>query len=148
MVNTYFTVLSCSLEEIDLLPLLQAQAERKSGHFSDIFFLPIGENGRLIEARSAEITGLLKAWGSGDEAALGRLTEHVYPELRLMARRHMRNEGRGNTLQTTAVVHEVYRRLIDVANVEWRTRAQFFAIAAQLMRRILVDAARARISQK
>ena len=65
-----------------------------------------------------------------------------------MARRHMRNEGRGNTLQTTAVVHEVYLRLIDVANVEWRTRAQFFAIAAQLMRRILVDAARARISQK
>jgi RNA polymerase sigma factor (TIGR02999 family) len=90
----------------------------------------------------------LKAWGSGDEAALGRLTEHVYPELRLMARRYMRNEGRGNTLQTTGVVHEVYLRLIDVANVEWRTRAQFFAIAAQLMRRILVDAARARSSEK
>jgi RNA polymerase sigma factor (TIGR02999 family) len=72
----------------------------------------------------------------------------VYPELRLMARRYMKNEGQGNTLQTTAVVHEVYLRLVDVANVEWKARAQFFGLAAQMMRRILVDAARARSSDK
>ena len=62
----------------------------------------------------------MKAWGSGDEAALARLTEHVYPELRLMARRYMKNEGQGNTLQATALVHEVYLRLVDVTNVEWQ----------------------------
>jgi RNA polymerase sigma factor (TIGR02999 family) len=90
----------------------------------------------------------LKAWRSGDEAALARLTEHVYPELRLMARRYMRNEAQGNSLQATALVHEVYLRLVDVANVEWQARAQFFAIAAQMMRRILVDAARARGSRR
>jgi RNA polymerase sigma factor (TIGR02999 family) len=106
------------------------------------------ENGLSIDARSAEITRLLKAWGKGDEAALNRLTEHVYPELRLMARRYMKNEGQGNTLQATALVHEVYLRLIDVAQVEWQARAQFFAMAAQMMRRILVDAARTRGSQK
>jgi RNA polymerase sigma factor (TIGR02999 family) len=86
----------------------------------------------------------LKAWGGGDEAALGRLAEHVYPELRLMARRYMKNEARGNTLQATALVHEVFLRMVDVTNVEWKARAQFFAIAAQMMRRILVDAARRR----
>jgi RNA polymerase sigma factor (TIGR02999 family) len=101
-----------------------------------------------MDTRSAEITNLLNAWGSGDEAALGRLAERVYPELRLMARRHMRNEGQGNSLQATALVHEVYVRLVDVAKVEWHARAQFFAMAAQMMRRILVDAARARGSRK
>jgi RNA polymerase sigma factor (TIGR02999 family) len=106
------------------------------------------ENGTSIDPRSTEITRLLKAWASGDEAALGRLAEHVYPELRLMARRYMKNEGRGNTLQATALVHEVYLRLVDVVQVEWQARAQFFAMAAQMMRRILVDAARARGSQK
>ena len=90
----------------------------------------------------------MKAWGGGDEAALARLAEHVYPELRLMARRYMKNEGQGNTLQATAFVHEVYLRLVDVTKVEWHARAQFFAMAAQMMRRILVDAARARGSQK
>jgi RNA polymerase sigma factor (TIGR02999 family) len=90
----------------------------------------------------------LKAWGSGDETALDRLAERVYPELRLIARRYMKNEGQGNTLQTTAIVHEVYLRLVDVSKVEWQARAQFFAMAAQMMRRILVDAARARGSQK
>ncbi len=106
------------------------------------------ENGLAIEARSAEITVLLKAWGSGDKAALGQLAEHVYPEFRRMARRYMKSEGQGNTLQATALVHEVYLRLVEVTNVEWRARAQFFAMAAQLMRRILVDAARARGSHK
>ena len=91
---------------------------------------------------------MLKAWGSGDEAALVRLTEHVYPELRLMARRYMKNEAQGNSLQATVLVHEVYLRLVDVTKVEWQARAQFFAIAAQMMRRILVDAARTRGSRR
>ena len=95
-----------------------------------------------------EITTLLKAWGGGDPAALDQLAERVYAELRLMARRHMKNERPGNTLQTTALVHEVYIRLVGATSIEWRERAQFFAMAAQMMRRILVDAARARKSDK
>ena len=83
----------------------------------------------------------MKAWGSGDEAALGRLAECVYPELRRMARRYMQDEAQGNSLQATALVHEVYLRLVDVNNVAWQGRAQFFAIAAQMMRRVLVDGA-------
>jgi RNA polymerase sigma factor (TIGR02999 family) len=90
----------------------------------------------------------LKAWGTGDEAALARLSERVYPELRLMARRYMKNEAQGNTLQATALVLEVYLRLVDVTKVEWQARAQFYAIAAQMMRRILVDAARKRGSRR
>jgi RNA polymerase sigma factor (TIGR02999 family) len=97
---------------------------------------------------SAVITGLLKAWNSGDQTALTRLAEQVYPELRIMARRYMKNERQGNTLQTTALVHEAYLRLVDVTKVEWRERAQFFAMAAQMMRRILVDAARTQGAQK
>jgi RNA polymerase sigma factor (TIGR02999 family) len=101
-----------------------------------------------VNTRSAEITNLLKAWGGGDAVALERLTEQVYPELLRIARRYMRNERPGNSLQATALVHEVYLRLVDVAQVEWQQRAQFFAMAAQMMRRILVSAARARGSQK
>jgi RNA polymerase sigma factor (TIGR02999 family) len=101
-----------------------------------------------MDHRTEEITRLLKAWGNGDEAALVRLTEHVYPELRRMARRYIKNEGKANTLQATALVHEVYLRLVDVTHVEWQARAQFFAIAAQIMRLILVDAARARGSRR
>jgi RNA polymerase sigma factor (TIGR02999 family) len=86
----------------------------------------------------------LKAWGSGDDEALARLTEQVYPELRAMARRYMKDQGQANSLQATGLVHEVYLRLVDVTNVEWQARAQFFAIAARMMRRILVDAARSR----
>src|SRR5499433_1946197 len=97
---------------------------------------------------SAEITTLLKAWSAGDPAALERLAEQVYPELRVLARRYMKNERPGNTLQATALVHEVYLRLVDVNNVQLRERAQFFAMAAQIMRRILVDAARAKGSRK
>ena len=79
---------------------------------------------------------------------MARLAECVYPELLRMARRFMKNEARGNTLQTTALVHEVYLRLVDVNNVEWKARAQFFAVAAQMMRRILVNAARAKGSRR
>jgi RNA polymerase sigma factor (TIGR02999 family) len=96
----------------------------------------------------AEITNLLKAWSAGDAAALDQLSEQVYEELRRIARRYMKGERQDNTLQTTALVHEVYLRLVDVTKVEWQQRAQFFAIAAQMMRRILVDAARARVSHK
>jgi RNA polymerase sigma factor (TIGR02999 family) len=99
-------------------------------------------------ASSADITGLLKAWSSGDQSALARLAERVYPELRRMARRYMKNERHANTVQTTALVHEVYLRLVDVTKIEWHERAQFFAMAAQMMRRILVDAARARGAHK
>jgi RNA polymerase sigma factor (TIGR02999 family) len=102
----------------------------------------------VVPTRAEEITCLLRAWGSGDNAALERLAEEVYPELRRMARRYMKNERQGNTLQTTALVHEVYLRLLDVTKIEWQERAQFFAMAAQLMRRILVDAARARGAHK
>jgi RNA polymerase sigma factor (TIGR02999 family) len=101
-----------------------------------------------MDAPPAEITNLLKAWSGGDQVALERLAEKVYPELRLIARRYLKNERPGNTLQATALVHEVYLRLVDVTEVEWQERAQFFAIAAQMMRRILVDAARAHGSQK
>ena len=100
-----------------------------------------------MPTRSEEITGLLRAWGSGDDA-LERLAEEVFPELRRMAHRYMRNERHGNTLQATALVNEVYLRLLDVTKIEWQERAQFFAMAARLMRRILVDAARARGAYK
>ena len=92
----------------------------------------------------AEITVLLKAWGAGDQNALNQLTPLVYSELRRMARRYMRNERAGNTLQTTALINEAYLRLVDVQSAGWQDRAHFFAMSAQLMRRILVDAARAR----
>jgi len=101
-----------------------------------------------VLSRSAAITELLRAWSSGDGAALDQLADEVYNELRRMARRYMKNEREANTLQTTALVHEVYLRLVDVTKVEWQERAQFFAMAAQMMRRILVDAARKRSAHK
>jgi RNA polymerase sigma-70 factor, ECF subfamily len=97
---------------------------------------------------SVEITRLLKAWGGGDEAALERLAPLVYQELHRMARRYMRSEAPGNTLQTTALVNEAYLRLAEAGGVNWKDRSHFFAISAQMMRRILVDAARARRSEK
>ena len=102
----------------------------------------------MAPGESAEITGLLRAWHDGDKGALDVLTVKLYDELRRMARRHMRNERAGNTMQTTALVNEAYLRLVDVKNVDWEHRAQFFAVSAQIMRRILVDAARARGSHK
>lgn len=102
----------------------------------------------MAASGSGDISRLLKAWGTGDQSALERLAPLVYDELRRMARRHMRKERPGNTLQTTALVHEVYLRLIDAKSVNREGRAQFFALSAQIMRRILVDAARARASEK
>ena len=98
--------------------------------------------------QATQVTELLRAWRSGDDAALNQLSAKVYDELRRVARRYMRNERPGNTLQTTALVNEVYLRLVDVKNIDWQHRAQFFALSAQMMRRILVDAARARGSHK
>jgi RNA polymerase sigma-70 factor, ECF subfamily len=102
----------------------------------------------MTSVRSTEVTGLLKAWGNGDQAARDRLIPVVYEELRRIARRHMRRESEGNTLQTTALVNEAYLRLVDMTNVAWQDRAHFFAVSARMMRRILVDAARARGSVK
>jgi len=101
----------------------------------------------VTPADSQEISILLKAWGNGDQTALDRLTPLVYSELHRMARRHMRKEGE-NTLQTTALVHEAYLRLVDAKDVACKDRTHFFALSAQMMRRILVDAARARVSAK
>ena len=95
-----------------------------------------------------EITQLLVAWSQGDEAALEKLTPLVYQELHRLAHRYLGRERAGHTLQTTALVHEAYLRLIDRQQVEWQNRAHFFAIAAQLMRRIVVDDARRRLTQK
>src|SRR6185295_15426042 len=95
-----------------------------------------------------EVTGLLVAWGQGDPGALDRLMPVVHQELRRIARRHMAGERSGHTLQTTALVNEAYLRLIGSQNVRWQDRAHFFAVSAQLMRRILVDHARSRNYQK
>src|SRR2546427_11677076 len=89
-----------------------------------------------------EVTGLLVAWSHGDKAALDRLTPLVYEELRRLAHHYMSRERVGHTLQTTALVNEAYVRLINRKSIQWQNRAHFFAIAAQLMRSILVDHAR------
>lgn len=88
------------------------------------------------------VTKLLIGWGQGDKEALDQLVPIVYDELRRQAARYLRRERVGHTLQTTALIHEAYLRLIDQKNVQWQNRAHFFGIAAQLMRRILVDHAR------
>ena len=102
----------------------------------------------LEPAFQNEITQLLRAWGAGDAAALDRLTPAVYQELRRIARRSMRGENPENSLQPTALVHEAWLRLADARVTGWQDRAHFFAVCARLMRRILVDAARARQSGK
>ena len=94
------------------------------------------------------VTDLLLAWNSGDQAALDQLIPLVQNELRLLASRFMNRERRGHVLQTTALVHEAYLRLVDSSRVRWQNRAHFFAVSAQLMRRILVDFARSRNSDK
>ena len=91
-----------------------------------------------------EVTRLLLNWNNGDRAALDQLVPLVYDELRRLAHHYMRQEREGHTLQTTALVNEAYLRLIDQNSVRWQDRAHFFAIAAQMMRRILVDYARSR----
>jgi RNA polymerase sigma factor (TIGR02999 family) len=97
---------------------------------------------------TAQVTNLLVAWGQGDEAAFERLIPLVHAELRRIARRHMGHERNGHTLQPTALVNEAYLKLIDAQHVQWQDRAHFFAMSSRLMRRVLVDAARARGYQK
>jgi len=102
----------------------------------------------VIGNRPQEVTQLLQAWRSGDQGALDKLMPLVYGELHRLAHRHMLREHGGNTLQTTAVVNEAYFRLIDARQIEWKDRAHFFAISANLMRRILVEFARSRARHK
>lgn len=97
---------------------------------------------------SHEITELLKAWRGGDDHALEQLMPMVYDELHRLARRYMAAEQSAHTLQTTALVHEVYLRLMGARNVDWQNRSHFYALCARLMRRILIDFARSRNYQK
>jgi len=97
-----------------------------------------------MPALPQEITQLLMNWSQGDKAALDQLVPLVYPELRRLAKRHMDREDPAHTLQTSALINEAYLKLVDQQNVEWQNRAHFFAVAAQVMRHILVDHARTR----
>ena len=101
-----------------------------------------------MDDQTSETTQLLRAWAGGDQGALERLTPHVYRTLRRIAGRYMRNEREGQTLQATALVHEAYLELIDITNVDWQHRAHFFAVSAQIMRNILLDRARRRVTAK
>lgn len=97
---------------------------------------------------SSDITGLLLAWNAGDDRALEALVPAVYAELRRMAKRYMAGEREDHTLQVSALVNEAYLKLVDSSRVQWKNRAHFFAVSAQLMRRILVDFARKKRNQK
>ena len=102
----------------------------------------------MTTSAASDVTGLLVAWSEGDRAALDRLIPFVYEELKRLAHRRMQGERPGHPLQTTALVNEAYLRLIDINRVRWQDRAHFFAVAAQAMRRVLVEAARTRDAQK
>ena len=95
-----------------------------------------------------DTTQLLHAWAGGDAAALDQLTPRVYRELRRMAAKFLQNERQGNSMQSVELVNEVYLRLVDIERVNWQDRAHFFAMAATLMRRILLDRARKRLTDK
>ena len=97
---------------------------------------------------AGDLTELLHAWGDGDEKALQQLTARVYQELKRIARRQMAGESVGHTLQASALVNEAYIRLVDWKNVDWKNRCHFFAVAAQMMRRVLVDHARTAAAAK
>jgi RNA polymerase sigma factor (TIGR02999 family) len=99
---------------------------------------------RVDEQGQGDLTGLLLEWAEGDKAALDRLTPLVYDEIRRIAHRYIQREREGHTLQTTALVHEAYVRLAGSQNVAWQNRNHFFAVTAQVMRRILIDHARRR----
>lgn len=95
-----------------------------------------------------EISVILKDWSGGDRASADALLALVYDELRKIADRYLRRERSGHTLQPTALVHEAYMRLVDISDINWQDRAHFFAVSANVMRRILVDHARARLADK
>jgi RNA polymerase sigma factor (TIGR02999 family) len=102
----------------------------------------------VTASETADITVLLRAWRGGDQSAFDRLTPLVYGELRRLAYKFMQQERRDQILQATALVNEAYLRLVDIRAVDWQDRAHFMAVAAQTMRRVLVDAARARAAEK
>jgi RNA polymerase sigma factor (TIGR02999 family) len=102
----------------------------------------------MTPGSTQSVTDLLQAWASGSQTALDELLPLVYDDLRRQARRHMRAQPVGHTLQTTALVHEAYLRLVGQTSVEWKGRAHFFGVAAKAMRSILVDHARARGAAK
>jgi len=102
----------------------------------------------MAEPSTHQVTKLLLAWGQGNDAALDEFLPLVHQELRRLARRYMFGERAGHTLQTTALVNEAYLRLVNAREVNWQNRAHFFALSARLMRRILVDSARARRGQR
>lgn len=97
---------------------------------------------------SSDVTGLLKAWRGGDPTALERLTPLVYAHLRQLGRQYLRKERTGGRTDATSLVHEAFVRLVDARTVDWQDRAHFFAVSSTIMRRILVDAARARATAK
>ena len=103
---------------------------------------------KLPSSKPHEITELLEQWSGGNQAALDQLYPLVYAELRQLARSYMRREPKGHTLQTTALINEAYVRLVDQQSVRWQNRSHFFAISAQIMRRILVDHARRHLQAK
>lgn len=102
----------------------------------------------MAQTLPEEVTGLLRAWSDGDQLALEKLIPLVYAELHRLAKRYMGHEHVGHSLQTSALVNEAYLRLVDAHGVRWQNRAHFFAVSAQIMRRILVDFARARQNLK
>jgi RNA polymerase sigma factor (TIGR02999 family) len=102
------------------------------------------EGQHMAQQPSSEVTGLLRAWSAGDQDALARIVNLVYPELRDIARKCLNGERPDHTIQATALVHEAYLRLIDIKEIQWQDRAHFLAVGARVMRRILVDYARAR----
>ena len=104
--------------------------------------------GGKSEPQARDVTQLLRAWSAGDLQALEKLTPLVYQELHRRAHRQMARERSGQTLQTTALVNEIYMQLIDLRGVSWRDRAHFFALSSRLIRRVLIDAARSRASLK
>jgi RNA polymerase sigma factor (TIGR02999 family) len=121
----------------------QAKTVTFGGNLFEISYEPA-----LLDSQVSQTTQLLLAWEKGDPMALEALTPLVYRELRRIAGTFMKSEREPHTLQATALVHEVYLRLIDVKNVHWEGKAHFFALCAKLMRRILVDAARKRGAPK
>src|SRR5262249_42492391 len=103
---------------------------------------------RMAPRTSGDVTDLLQAWTEGDSSALERLIARVHSELHRIAKRRMASERPSHTLEPTALINEAYIRLVDWKNVQWNNRCHFFAVAAQIMRKVLVDHARARGAQK
>lgn len=112
------------------------------------FVLYFSKEAQMADSSSADTTQLLRAWAEGDSEALRQLTPRVYHELRRVASRLLQNERRGHSLQSVDLVHEVYLRLVNAGTLEWQHRAHFFAVAATMMRRILLDRARRRVAGK